>query len=166
MAIQVQAVITTKGREALAKSFGGALGSFPWSFGSYFKVGVSGYLEIDGQRVPQTPDPSLLDLQSVGEGTFWYRKSFTAEDVLFIAPSGIQFRCFLDIEEGNGEGVSPDTAEGVDGPKNTQSLGGDNVSFFEIAVFDSQGNMVAYGTFPEETKTRSKTLNHLITLNF
>jgi hypothetical protein len=87
--------------------------------------------------------------------------------MLFISPATIQFRAFLDLLEANGDsGSEPDTPDDQDGPKNSSSLGGDAPRFFELGIFDAQDNMVAYGTFPGETKLDTKTLNHLVSINF
>lgn len=167
MANIIQALITNDGREALAKSFGGVSGGFQWSYGEYFKIGTAGYIDVGPNLEPQTPDPSLSDIQSTVSGTFYYRKTFEASDILFISPATIQFRAFLDLEEANGDdGIEPDTGANIDGPKNSPDLGGDTPTFFEIGIFDAQDQMIAYGTFPAETKLDSKTLNHLVNLNF
>lgn len=168
MANIIQAVITSGGREALAKSFGGPSGGFDYSFGLYFKIGTGAFISsVSGGFEPVTPDPALTDLQAATSGIFYYQKTFVGGDILFISPATIQFRAFLDLGEANGDsGVEPDTAIGVDGPKNSASLAGDPPKFFELGIFDPQDVMVAYGTFPGETKLGTKTLNHLVSVNF
>lgn len=167
MAITIQAVMTNKGREVLAKSFGGSLGSFSWCYGKYFKIGTSAYQVVNGDQVPKSPDAALTNIESQGASKFWYKKSFVAADILYISPSSIQFRCFLDLAQANGNSSQEaDTAVTADGPKNSASLSGETPSFFEIGIFDNSDNMIAYGTFPEESKLSNKTINHLVTLNF
>lgn len=167
MANTVQAILTNKGHEVLAKSFGGPSGSFSWSYGQFFKIGVDGYTIVGGEKQPVTPDPTLLDVQAATSGHFWYRKTFQSADILFIATSTIQFRAFLDLANANGNsGIEPDTGTTVDGPKNSSTLSGAAPEFFEIGIFDPQNNMVAYGTFPQEVKLNTKTLNHLVSINF
>lgn len=163
----VESVITNIGHQVLAQSFGGPSGSFSWSYGQYFKIGVDGYISVAGQNYPITPDPTLTDIISSTSGNFWYRSTFSGTNLLFISPSTIQFQCYLDLTEANGNPVNePDTVSGADGPKNSSTLSGASPEFFEIGLFDANNNMVAYGTFPQETKTSAKTLNHLVALVF
>ncbi len=164
MALVVSALLTNAGREALAKSFGGATGGFNWSAGKYFKIGVSARMEVSGQDQPLPPNAAYTDIQSVGAEGFYYRKTFIASDILFVAPATIQFRCFLDLEDGNG--TEADTAVDADGPKATSTLAGSAPVYYELGIFDDQDVMIAYGTFPGETKLNTKTLNHLVNINF
>lgn len=167
MANVIQALLTNAGREALAKSFGGPSGSYNWSNGNFFKIGTAMKTEVSGQDQPLPPNAAFTDIQSVTSGVFWYRKSFIPADILFIASATIQFRCFLDLAEANGDaGIEPDTGATVNGPKNSPSLSGNAPVFFELGIFDPQSVCVAYGTFPGETKLNSKTLNHLVNINF
>lgn len=167
MANVIQAVLTNAGRAALAKSFGGPSGTFSWSYAQYWKIGTAMHTEVGGQDQPLPPDVTFTDIQSVLSGVYWYRKTFQTPDILFVNPSTIQFRCYLDLQYANGVGADePDTANTVDGPKNTASLLGSPPIFFEVGIYDPQDVLVAYGTFPGETKLNTKTLNHLINLNF
>jgi hypothetical protein len=161
----ISAVLTNSGRAALAQSFGGASGGFSWSSGKYFKIGTAMYTQgVSGQEAPLPPNASFTDIQSAASGVYWYRQSFVSSNILFISASTIQFQCFLDLTYGNGDVA--DTATSVDGPKNTSSLAGNPPVFYELGIFDAQGVMVAYGTFPGETKLNTKTLNHLVNINF
>jgi len=167
MANTDQAIITDDGHNALAQSFGGPSGGFSWSYGQYFKLGVGGFIIVSGCMQPANPDPTLHDIQASTSGMFWYRKTFTPSDFLFIAPGGIQVRCFMDTNEGNGiSGLEPDTPDDQDGPKNSITLGGNAPTYLEVGIFDLQDVMVAYGTFPGEGKLSTKTLNHLVLLTF
>jgi len=167
MANIIQAVLTNDGREALAKSFGAVSGTgYLHSYGLLFQIGTGGYHDPNpGVPEPVTPDPSLHNLQAQTSGIFFYQKTFLTSDVLFISPSTIQFRCFLDLAEANGL-PETDTSLWSDGAKNTSSLGGNAPVFYEIGIFDPQHKMIAYGTFPGETKLNTKTLNHLVSVNF
>ena len=168
MANVISALLTNTGRAALAKSFGGPTGSFDWSYGKYFKIGVAMHTQdISGQDQPIAPSAAFTDVQSITSGVFWYRKTFQSADILFISTATIQFRCFLDLLEANGVvGSEPDTGASIDGPKNSSSLGGNAPVFYELGIFDPQDVMVAYGTFPGEAKLATKTLNHLVNINF
>jgi len=170
MANVIQAVVTNGGRAALAKSFGAVTGTgYLHSWGQYFHIGTGAFADtgVSGGLEPVTPDPALTEVQAETSGIFYYRKTFETADVLFIGPATIQFRAFLDLTEANGVIANePDTGAGADGPKNSSSLGGEAPIFFELGIFDPQDVMVAYGTFPGETKLDSKTLNHLVSVNF
>jgi hypothetical protein len=163
----IQALLTNSGRAALAESFGGPTGGFLASYGKYFKIGTAMHTLVSGQEQPLPPQASFTDVQSVVSGVFYYQLHYQAADILFINPTTIQFRCFLDLLYANGNpGLEPDTSPGVDGPKNSTSLGGNSPIFFELGIFDPQDVLVAYGTFPGETKLNTKTLNHLVNINF
>jgi hypothetical protein len=167
MSNTIQAVLTNTGRAAIAKSFGGPSGSFSWSYGQYFKIGTAAHTEVSGQDQPLPPNAALTDIQSVTSGVFYYQKTYQPADILFINPATVQFRCFLDLANANGDtGIEPDTSPGIDGPKGSASLSGNAPVFFELGIFDLQNVMVAYGTFPGETKLATKTLNHLVSINF
>jgi len=161
----ISALLTNTGRAALAKSFGGPSGTFQWSYGKYFKIGTAMWtMNVSGQEEPIPPSATFTDIQSVTSGVFWYRQTFISANILFIAAATIQFQCFLDLAFANGD--APDTGTNVDGPKNTASLSSQPPIYFELGIFDPQDVMVAYGTFPGETKLNTKTLNHLVNINF
>lgn len=167
MANVITIIPTDAGREALAKSFGGPSGSFLWSYGKYFKIGTAMHTDVSGQDHPLPPQSNFTDIQSIVSGVFWYKKTYIPSDSLFVSPATIQFRSFLDLTEANGDsGAEPDTGATLDGPKNSSSLSGSAPIFFELGLFDAQDVMIGYGTFPGETKLLSKTLNHLVNVNF
>jgi hypothetical protein len=165
----IQAVLTNGGRAALAKSFGGPSGPFQWSYGKYFKIGTAMHQSVSGQDQPIPPNAAFTDIQSVSgtSGVFWYRKTFQSPDIFFINPGTIQFRCFLDLPDANGDSfIEPNTAVNVDGPKLSSPTFVSPPIFFEIGVFDANDVMIAYGTFPAETKLNAKALNSLVNVNF
>jgi hypothetical protein len=65
MANIIQATLTNKGREVLAKSFGGVSGGFDWSYGEYFHIGTGAYTDSGDGLEPVTPDPALTEIQAV-----------------------------------------------------------------------------------------------------
>lgn len=167
MANIIQAIMTNDGHAALAKSFGGPSGGFAYSYGMYFKIGTGAWVSVGGQQQPVTPDPALHDIQAATSGIYWYRKTFQPSDLLFVSPATMQFRAFLDLTQANGNPLNePDTPTHQDGPKNSSTLGAAAPIFFEIGIFDANDVMVGYATFPGETKLDTKTLNHLISVNF
>ena len=167
MANVIQSLMTIGGRAALAQSFGGPSGGFLYSYGSYFKIGTAGWQSTPQGNQPQNPNAAYTDVQSVVSGVFYYRQTFQGTDILFVSPFTIQFRCLLDVNSANGNPMlEPDTAANMDGPKNSSSLSGNAPIFYEVGIFDENNVMVAYGTFPGETKLNTKTLNHLVNFNF
>ena len=150
MTTVLQGVMTNKGRELLAKSFG-AIGGFPLVTSISFAYGEGGYIVSGGGKVPKTPDPTLLTLDAYTQSppdNFVFGHDITAADVTFIAPSTIEFRCRLVPSEANDDGY------------------GNLPKFFELGIFDGPvdsnnqptGNMLCYTTFDEQTKTATKSL--------
>lgn len=150
----LQGVFTDIGRAALAKSFLGPLKRplYAESYAKYFKIGVRGYqLGPGGTKQPKTPDPSLSDIESVTLGAYYFTKDFTVDDLDINIDGSITYAkitAFLDYSEGDDDGT------------------GNSPEFFEVGIFDDQDVMLIYATMPGETKNASKTLNHIINVNF
>lgn len=141
-------VFTNDGRVALAKSFG-KVGGNPWSWASYFRIGMGGWYTTPEGRVPKDPDPSLSNLEADGSpGNIWVQKTLTPADFLFLSPSTMQIRCLLSPMEGNDDGL------------------GNSPRFFEVGIFDDYGTMVIYATFPEQTKAANKLLTNFVQAYF
>jgi hypothetical protein len=159
MATVLQGVMTDKGRELLAKSFGNA-GGFALVSAVSFGYGEGGFTISGTGKVPKTPDPTKLDLEArtlnVGtEDDFVFGHNFGPTDVTFIAPSTIELRCKLVPSESNDDGH------------------GNLPKFFELGIFDGPvvnnkptGNMLAYTTFDEQTKSSTKSLVSYIQVVF
>ena len=149
MAVVIEGVVTSKGREMFAKSFLGATGGFNWTKVKYFKIGEGGWISTGTGRVPKTPDPSKTDIEATGApGDSYFQKDITSLFVEYVAPSTGKVDCFLNLDEGNDNGFA-------EAPR-----------YFEIGIFDDYGNMLIYVTFPEETKNDTKTLHHNIVVVF
>lgn len=145
----IQAVITNLGREVFAKSFLASLSGYPQTRVSYFQIGMGGFVQTVNGRIPKNPDPARTNLEATGApGSLIFQKSFGAADVGFGPPSFANLTLFIGLNEANDDGL------------------GNPPKFYELGVFDDLNNMMAYGTFPEETKTNSKTLNHVVTIVF
>lgn len=121
----------------------------------YFKIGMGGWEDVGGGVLePRTPDPALTDLDCIeNPGRYlggaemryvwnsWtdyvspHPQRFEASDLWYESPRIAVERCLVHFEEANdrGDGESPD--------------------FWEIGLFDEDGDMVIYATFPQETKT-------------
>lgn len=122
---------------------------------SYFKIGMGGWEDVGGGVLePRTPDPTLTDLDCIinpgrypggAEMRYVWRSDtdfvppnpsrFEASDLWYEAPRTAVSRCFIYFDEANDRGD------------------GENPEFWEVGVFDEDGDMVVYATFPKETKT-------------
>jgi hypothetical protein len=143
----IPGVVTDLGREKWAKTVGGIN---PLRITKGFKVGEGGWIDPGTGRVPRTPDPTLLDLDVKVHPAWYppphdsyypaaapppdYGKAFIATDVSFVAPLTLRLRCRLDATEylDDGHGFPPE--------------------IWELGVFDEDGDMVAYFTFPMQVK--------------
>lgn len=142
-------VITDLGREKYAKYTGSLL---TFAAGAGFKVGEGGWIDPGSGRIPRTPDSTLTDLDcKVNPGRYpnpddraYYPaavpppdigKAFVPADISFVAPSTIRLRCRLEAVEFNDDGF------------------GNSPEIWELGVFDSDGDMLAYFTFPKQIKT-------------
>lgn len=151
----IQGVVTDAGRIALAQSILGPLVRPPYeqTFGKYFKIGEGGFVSgPGGSKSPKTPVGNETDVESESDSNlFTFQKDFTASDLTYELCDGVPyavFRVFINFGEANDDGF------------------GNPPEFFEIGIFDEQDVMLAYTTFPGETKNGSKTLNHFVYINF
>lgn len=142
---------------------------------THFKVGEGGWIDPGSGKVPRTPDPALRrlsapliqDLDAIVDATrapidqryavderATFEKALTSGDFLFEGPTTIRVRCLLDFAEFNDDGF------------------GNDPEIYEIGVFcdhpveAGEKLMVAYGTFPVQTKDNSKQLENLIRITF
>jgi hypothetical protein len=144
MATVLQGVLTNKGREFIAKSFGN-IGGFNMCRIVKFAYGEGGWVTSpSGGRSPKLPDPALTDIEAKTTATapdnYYFEKVIGASDVTFVMPSTIEFRCKLNPTDANDDGY------------------GNPPKFFELGLYDDFGNMIAYTTFDEQTKTETKSL--------
>jgi len=130
-------VMTNKGRETLAKSFGN-VGGYSLSRAVKFVFGEGGFEIVGGVKQPKIPNPALTDIEADGISLYRFEKLLTAADVAFIPPSTIEFRCKLDPTEANDDGTGPE--------------------FFEMGLFDDSNNLIVYATFDAQTKVETKSL--------
>lgn len=153
MTQSVQAVVTDIWKEKLARLFAGdtSLGTF--SEPTYFKIGEGGWIDPGTGAEPLDPDPALTDITAgTGDYTdpsdYFFQKSLVGADLVYVAPNRLEVRCAVDTGEANDDGH------------------GNPPEFFELGVFDADDNMLAYSTFPVEIKTASKSLLHIIHVDF
>ena len=140
-------VLTNKGRETLAKSFGN-VGGFPLCRATKFAFGEGGFDFVGGVKEPKVPSPSLTNIEADGITLYRFEKNLTTADVTFLAPSTIEFRCKLDPTEANDDGT------------------GNSPEFFEVGLFDDNNNLIVYATFDAQTKVATKALITFIQVPF
>lgn len=188
----IPAVITNDARQFWPKFFGGLAGipasatvaGVQWDPRiKFFRIGEGGWINPGGGPERRMPDPDLrhvggpdLGLQALDadvdafrglpryEGNpilpaysrFVFQKTLTALDFTFLAPTKIEVACLLDFAEAN-----------EDFP-----LSGRNPEFWELGLFSDHPTlvgkslMVAYGTFPGETKDITKQILNKVRIVF
>lgn len=143
-------IITNQGRKTFAKSFG-KVGTGISTFAFKFRYGEGGFIQTPSGRIPKSPEDgvALLDVEATSLGLYSFTKEFVPTDIQYIdGTSTLQLRCRLVELEANDNGS------------------GDSPRFFELGVFDSNDNLMAYATFSEQTKTGNKILTNYIQIVF
>lgn len=147
-------MITDLGRTLTGDLWMGPLKGKPHHYIKYLKFGEGGWEQTLAGKVPK--DPRLHtggdngnDIEADGSpGNTFFQKDFLSSDVSRQVDGAIRYDCKLDFGEGNDNGF------------------GDDPGYFEIGLFDQFDNLIAYGTFPEETKNIQKILLHHIDIYF
>lgn len=159
MAQSVSAVVCDKWREKLASIYAGDTSFGSFSRPLYFRIGEGGWEEVAGVKQPKIPDPTRVDIEADGvdpECGFRFTKALTESDLIFVSPTRLQIRCVVSTTEANSD------------------LIGSPPEFYELGVYDynpdavppETGVMLLYSTFPVEIKTDSKTLQHVVYVDF
>ena len=134
MADVVRFVVTDAGRSAFKRA---ALSGDTVQF-SYFKLGEGGSVEVmPGIFEPKEPDPSLTDIEAEGfgvNGLFFFQDTFDVGELVDIDATSFRAIARAETTEANDRG---DT----DPPK-----------FFEVGYFNSDDDMLVYGTYPAVEK--------------
>lgn len=156
----ILAAVTDKAREVWPKMLGGIL---PFEAVSYFKIGEGGWIDPGGGREPRSPAAHVAenDLDAVidlsrplilqryaADERYVFQKAFGGGDLTFSAPSTLSCTCFVDFGEANNDGY------------------GNDPEFWEIAVFDTNDSMLAYGTFPQQTKNNTVQITNTMKIVF
>jgi hypothetical protein len=139
----VSAVVTNAWRAQLAQNFL-ISGATTFAKPSYFRIGEGG----SSGGFPVTPSVTATSIVATGSPLYFFQKSFISSDVTFTGPTRLSIRCFVAASEAN---------------LNVSSL---PPQFYEVGVFDSNGTLMVYSTFPVEIKTASKSLEHYILVDF
>jgi hypothetical protein len=145
----LQGVVTTVGRNKLAKAFG-QIGTGIFCIAHHFKYGEGGYVVGSSPKVPKTPTESSV---FESDDIIYYAsdiKPLVAADFTFIeALSTIEIRCRL-----------------TPGDENMSSITNSTPKFMELGLFDADGDLIVYTTFDEQTKTSSKSLTTYLQIVF
>ena len=78
-----------------------------------------------------------------------YKNTFSGTDITYEGDGKVSAVAFLDFSDGNSNGYE----------------GGDP-EYFEIGVYDANDNLLAYGTYPGETKNNTIQLNKVVRMTF
>jgi len=163
----IPAQMTVDSRLWLPQMWGGLATFKPITM---FRIGEGGWIDPGTGREPRTPvdslrrlDNNLQDLDCIVDGTraaldqryaaderYYFQKTVTTADMSFISPSKLEVRCKVEATEANDDGF------------------GNAPEFWEIALYSEHPQfvgeylMVAYGTFPQQTKTSAYPLLNLV----
>jgi hypothetical protein len=167
----IPAVVTDLARARWPQMFGGLL---PFKTIVKFRIGEGGWIFnlLTLQREPRAPDPTLTTLDiitdqirfplnkryNVGETFGYFEKLMVLTDFSFEAPTTLKSSCLLTFTEYNFEN---------DGTL-IYDMGGPYVSpeMWEIGLFDQDDVMIAYGTFPKQTKTGANQDENIVRVTF
>lgn len=161
----VNAVVTDKAREVWPKMLGGLI---PIQLVSFFRIGEGGW-QTPGP-VRRDPDRTFTDLDLIldpgrgvpryntGTSYSYFQKSLLPGDIVFEGPTTLKVRCFLDFGDYNAKSSGTVVY-------NYGSLSA-NPQMWELAVYDAASNMLAYGTFPQQTKDGTKQIQNDVRIVF
>lgn len=149
---EIAAVVSDARRSKLAKELGAMAGFSPFNPITTFKVGLGGWINPGTGQIPRDPDSTLSDVDVIENPSRYapvpptptFSKALTPADFTYEVPGTLVVRCLLDFGEFNDDGL------------------GGNPIIWELGLFDSGGTMVAYGTFPGETKTNIKQIENVV----
>jgi hypothetical protein len=142
-----------------------------------FKIGEGGWVDLGAGAFPREPDSTLRrldnniqDIDAIVDGTrigaearyplnsrnFFEKRIDPAVpgNIQFVAPTTIRVKCRLESAEFNDDGF------------------GNNPDLWEIALFsehptlEGERLMIAYGTFPQQTKTNSVIIENFVEITF
>ena len=147
MPLNIEAVVTDIGRQRLMEGWGQTT---PLTYITSFKVGEGGWEDTPGGRVPRDPKeegpganrgPTLTDLDCIDNPTDYpadsvgnFPKALGGGDLALTGNTSLAATCFLDFLEFNDDGS------------------GNFPEIYEIGLFNSANEMVAYGTCPRVEK--------------
>jgi len=145
---------------------------------SYFRVGEGGWQTNPSTLLREPRDPAAhvaeLDLDiivdasrtpvgtkryNVGENLGWFQKALLPSDITFEAPNILKVTCVLLATEYNTKWPDGTLVYNVGGPYG-------NPEIWEIGVYDTDDNLVAYGTFDKQIKTATAGKTNIVKIVF
>lgn len=148
MPTNIEAIVTDIGRQRLLEGWGQVLALTSIT---QFKVGEGGWETTPSGSTPRDPTdegllanrgPTLVDLDCIANPGDYpadsvgnFTKALAPGDIVLSANTTLTATCVLLAGEFNNDGF------------------GNAPEIYEIGLFNSAGEMVAYGTFPVVTKT-------------
>lgn len=167
----IPAVVTAQARERWPKMFGGLLA---FKQITKFRIGEGGwfYNPLPAAREPRVPDPTLTYLDivqdqirlpidkryNVGENLGYFEKNLVPSDFSFESPTSLKVSCLLLNTEYNAKNAGTLVYD-VGGPYTSPEM-------WELALFDADDVMVAYGTFPKQIKTGANPIENIMRITF
>lgn len=151
MAVEISAIVTNRWRDKLANIYANESLYGGFSVPTYFKIGEGGWENTPSGKQPKTPNPTLTDITAESyplSSSYWWRGDLTDLDLSYTSPGRLEVRCIVPSGEANVDNV------------------GNAPEFYELGIFDANDTLLVYTTFPVEIKTDSKTLNHIIYVDF
>ena len=156
MPLNIVAVITDIGRQRLMEGWGQTTAL---DFVTSFKVGEGGWESTPGGQVPRDPTdegpaanrgPTLVDLDCIANPSDYpatsqgnYSKALAGVDFAYSGDTVLEATCFLDFAE-------PFAI---------------TLDLYEIGLFNSSSEMVAYGTFPFVEKSPADQRTFTVKIN-
>ncbi len=120
---------------------------------SYFKIGEGGWYTVGADKAQRTPTAGQTDLHCItnpglypADSVYVFTKSFVAGDVTAVAGGIVRCNCLILQAEANNDGF------------------GNDPEFWELGIFDSDGVMISYGTFPREQKNALIQIRHTVSI--
>jgi len=110
-----------------------------------FRIGEGGH-DGGSPKEPVTPLANRTDIEADNITKYYFEGNLDQTDITAVT-NQITIRCFIDSAQAN------------------LNLASNPPEFFELGVY-SGSTLIAYSTFPIEIKTVSKSLEHLIIVDF
>lgn len=168
----INAVVTNVARQLWPQMFGGLA---PFQQVSYFRYGEGGWVNPGSGAVRRDPpDRTFTDLDlaldtgrsgpnkryNISTNLGFFQKTLLPTDLVFEGPTTLRIRTFLDFGEYNTKNATGATL--------VYNVGGTFTSpeIWEVGIYDTANNLIAYGTIPKETKDNTKQIENDVRIVF
>ncbi len=148
------AAVANKWGMKLAKLYAGDVSDGVLTVPAYFRIGEGGWVDTGSGLAPLAPSKLLTDITAgvapytANTTSYFFQKALVGGDLTYTAPNRLEVRCTVNTGEANSDNAS------------------NPPQFFELGVFDSSDKLLVYSTFPVEIKTDSRTLQHIVYVDF